>query len=362
MVGSFFVIPTKIILVSYPDYFRLKESKSLVDAAFVGSSYKIVKLITNKYLGNSKFGLSSGKSMEIKEYAKEYYADQIIIDERLNSKQIYNLEKLTGIQIKDRERLILDIFYSRASTVEAKLQIQLAEIQYELPRTRENAKITSLSERPGKGGQGEYIVDVKFRDLKRRIGFIKTKLEYAKQQRELYQHQRLKNDIPVISLIGYTSSGKTTLFNRLTNDNKKTSPTLFTTLSTTTRSFQINYKKILITDTIGFISRLPTYMIDAFKSTLEESLAADMILLMLDSSENMEDIKIKYYSCRDILNELKVEKSKVFIIFSKFDKFNFLRSEQILHDLGIPYALSISSKSGYGLHKLKTLIADYLKI
>ena len=164
------MIPIKIILVSYPDYFRLKESKSLVDAAFVAKCYKIVKLITYKFLGNSKFGMSSGKSLELKEYAKDYHADQIIIDERLTSKQTYNLEKLTGIQIKDRERLILDIFYSRASTVEAKLQIQFAEIQYELPRIRENAKITS-SERPGKGGKGEYTVDVKFRDLKRRLGF-----------------------------------------------------------------------------------------------------------------------------------------------------------------------------------------------
>ena len=172
----------------------------------------------------------------------------------------------------------------------------------------------------------------------------------------------MKYNIPIISLIGYTSSGKTTLFNRLTNDDKETSSNLFTTLSTTTRSFQINYKKILITDTIGFISRLPTYMIDAFKSTLEESLAADMILLMLDTSESIEDIRIKYYSCRDILNELKVEKSKVFIIFSKFDKFNFLSSEQILQDLGISNALSISSQNGYGIHKLKTLIADHLKI
>jgi GTP-binding protein HflX len=224
----------------------------------------------------------------------------------LTSKQIHNLEKLTGTQVIDRERLILNIFYSRATTTEAKLQIELAEIKYEMPRIRENAKLASGSERPGKGGMGVYIVDVKFRDLKRRMSFIKEKLADAHQKRELYHQQRLKARMPVISLIGYTSSGKTTLFNLLTSENKETSSSLFTTLSTTTRWLKINNrdigrggsdKEVLLIDTVGFISRLPHYMTDAFKSTLEESLAADLILLLIDASEEIENIRIKYESC-----------------------------------------------------------------
>src|ERR671938_505232 len=168
----------------------------------------------------------------------------MIIDEHLTSKQIHNLEKLTGIQVIDRERLILDIFYSRATTTEAKLQIELAEIKYEMPHIRENAKLASGSERPGKGGMGVYIVDVKFRDLKKRMSFIKEKLADAHKKRELYHQQRLRTEMPVVSLVGYTSSGKTTLFNLFTSENKETSSNLFTTLSTTTRSFKIDNMNI----------------------------------------------------------------------------------------------------------------------
>ena len=154
------------------------------------SDYQIVKVFSQKYLNHSKYGLGSGKGEEIKEFVKETNAEQIIVDEHLTSKQIHNLEKLTGAQVIDRERLILNIFYSRATTTEAKLQIELAEIKYEMPRVRENAKLASGNERPGKGGMGEYVVDVKFRDLKRRISFIKEKLDDTHQKRALYRKQR----------------------------------------------------------------------------------------------------------------------------------------------------------------------------
>jgi GTP-binding protein HflX len=346
---------TKVIVVTYPDSFRLQEAKSLVDSLI---DCQIVKVVTQKYLNHSEYGLGSGKAEEVKQLVKEFNADQIVVDEHLTSKQIHNLEKLTGTQVIDRERLILNIFYSRAVTTEAKLQIELAEIKYEMPRIRENAKLTSGSERPGKGGMGVYVVDVKFRDLKRRMSFIKEKLADAHQKRELYHQQRLKAGMPIVSLIGYTSSGKTTLFNLLTSENKETSNSLFTTLSTTTRSFKIDNRDLLLIDTVGFISRLPHYMIDAFKSTLEESLASDLILLLIDMSEKIEDIRIKYESCWDVLDELKVDKSKVFVILSKFD--SVTDSEQtrndIARDLKISNPLAISSKTGYGIHKLKTMI------
>ncbi|MFL6457348.1 MAG: GTPase HflX [Nitrososphaeraceae archaeon] len=346
---------TKVIVVTYPDSFRLQEAKSLVDSLI---DCQIVKVVTQKYLNHSEYGLGSGKAEEVKQLVKEFNADQIVVDEHLTSKQIHNLEKLTGTQVIDRERLILNIFYSRATTTEAKLQIELAEIKYEMPRIRENAKLTSGSERPGKGGMGVYVVDVKFRDLKRRMSFIKEKLADAHQKRELYHQQRLKAGMPIVSLIGYTSSGKTTLFNLLTSENKETSNSLFTTLSTTTRSFKIDNRDLLLIDTVGFISRLPHYMIDAFKSTLEESLASDLILLLIDMSEKIEDIRIKYESCWDVLDELKVDKSKVFVILSKFD--SVTDSEQtkndIARDLKISNPLAISSKTGYGIHKLKTMI------
>jgi len=357
---------TKVIVVTYPDSFRLQEAKSLVESL---TNSQIVKVVTQKYLNHSEYGLGSGKAEEVKQYALECKADQIVIDEHLTSKQIHNLEKLIGVQVIDRERLILNIFHSRATTTEAKLQIELAEIKYEMPRIRENAKLASGSERPGKGGMGVYVVDVKFRDLKRRMSFIKEKLADAHKKRELYHQQRLKTEMPVVSLVGYTSSGKTTLFNLLTSENKDTASSLFTTLSTTTRSFKVDNNgrrrgDLLLIDTVGFISRLPHYMVDAFKSTLEESLASDLILLLIDMSEKIEDIRIKYESCWDVLDELKVDKSKVFVILTKFD--SVTAPEQMKNDIAnnlkISNPIAISSKSGYGIHKLKTMMGSHIDV
>jgi GTPase len=359
----------KVVLITYPDSFRSDEAKSLVESAAQTKTtmraYQIIKTFTQKYLNHSKYGIGSGKGEEIKEFVTESKSDKIIVDEHLTSKQIHNLEKLTGVPVIDRERLILDIFNSRATTTEAKLQIQLAEIKYQMPRVRENAKLTTGSkERSGRGGMGEYIVDVKFRELKRQMSFIKEKLEGAKRKRHLYQEQRVKTGMPVVSLLGYTSSGKTTLFNLLTDEHKETSSSLFTTLSTTTRSLKLDDRDdavVLLTDTIGLISRLPAYMIDAFKSTLEESLAADLILLLIDcSEEETEDIRIKYSSCWDLLDELKVDRSKVFVILSKSDGTQPERIDEIANVLGISNPIVISSKIGYGIHKLKTMIGSHL--
>lgn len=347
---------TRVILVSYPDSFRLEEGKSLVESA----DCKIVKVFTQKYLSHSQYGIGAGKAEEIRDFVKEQKGiELLIVDEHLTSKQLHNLGKLVGVEAIDRERLILNIFYSRATTTEAKLQIELAEIQYEIPRVREIARMTSGNERPGKGGMGEYTVDVKFRDMKRRMNFIREKLAEAKKKRELYQQQRAKTRMPVVSLVGYTSAGKTTLFNLLTQEQKETSSSLFTTLSTTTRALKSSREKqeLLLTDTVGFISRLPTYMVDAFKSTLEESLAADLILLLVDSSEDLENVHIKYSSCWDVLDELKVDKAKVLVVLTKHDAVDEQKMQEIMQMLQLRDPLMISSKTGYGIHKLKNVIA-----
>jgi GTPase len=344
------------ILVTYPDGFRQQEARSLVESA----DYQIVKVFSQKYLNHSTYGLGPGKVEEIKGFLIQNKSDLLIVDEHITAKQNFNLEKTTGLKVIDRERLILDIFYSRASTTEAKLQIQLAEVKYELPRVREGAKLALGSERPGKGGGGEYIVDVRFRDLKRRMGFISDKLSDARRKRQLYHSQRASNEMPVVALVGYTSSGKTTLFNLLTNENKQTSASLFTTLSTTTRAFFIDNQKLLLTDTVGFISRLPTYMIEAFKSTLEESLMANIILLLIDASQPIGEIRIKYSSCLQILDELKVDREKLVVIFTKYDESASMRSNEIVSDLAMPNSVFVSAKTGYGLRKLKKLVAQHI--
>lgn len=341
--------------MTYPDDFSSQEAKSLVESM---PNWHVTKVFTQKYLNHSEYGMGSGKAEEIRDFVKDSDVTQIVVDEHLTSKQIHNLEKLTEMKVVDRERLILDIFYSRATTNEAKLQIQLAEIKYDMPRVREMAKMSSGNERPGKGGSGEYVVDVKFRDLKRRMGFIKEKLDEAKKKRQLYHQQRIKTGMPVVSLVGYTSAGKTTLFNQLTTEQRETSASLFTTLSTTTRSLKIDKKSVLLTDTVGFISRLPTYMIDAFKSTLEESLAADLILLLLDASETPENIRIKYSSCWEVLRELKVNETKVLVVLTKYDMADSQKIEEIINGLQLQNSLAVSAKTGYGIHKLKNVVLE----
>jgi GTPase len=354
--------PVEVILVTYPDSFMLQEAKSLAESM---SGWHVIRVFTQKYLNHSEYGMGSGKAEEIRDFLKDSpNVVHVIVDEHLTSKQIFNLERLLGdVKVIDRERLILDIFYSRATTIEAKLQIQLAEIRYEMPRVREIAKMTSGKERAGKGGSGEYTVDVKFRDLKRQMSFIKEKLREAKSKRELYHQQRVKTGMPVVSLVGYTSAGKTTLFNLLTSEHKQTASSLFTTLSTTTRSLMLEKKtSVLLTDTVGFISRLPTYMIDAFKSTLEESLQADLILLLVDSSEDLKEIQIKYSSCWDVLKELNVDRTKVLVVLSKYDGANDQKIGDITKDLQLLQdPMVISSRTGHGTNKLKNTIKQFSK-
>ena len=354
-----------IILVTYPEDFAVEEAKSLVESI---PDYKVVRVFTQKYLNRSKYGMGFGKAEEIKQFVSQAgNIEKIFVDEHLGAKQMFNLEELTNLPIIDRERLILDIFYSRATTNEAKLQIQLAEIQYKMPRVRENAKLMSKSnERVGKGGMGEYIVDVQFRDLKRQMGFVKEKLKDANLKRHEYRKQRLRKGMFIVSLVGYTSSGKTTLFNLLTKENKETSSNLFTTLSTITRSLDNSAKidnkddvGVLVVDTVGFISRLPHYMIDAFKSTLEESLEADLILFLIDCSENLEDIGKKYYSCWEVLEELKIDKSKLQIVLTKVETTKSEKIQEIMKYMDDSIdKIAISSKTGYGIHKLRNLIAS----
>ena len=345
--------------MTYTDDFTIQEAKSLAES-MVG--WSVVKVFTQKYLNHAEYGVGSGKAHEIAEFLKESPNIKcVIVDEHLTSKKLFNLEKLLGVKVIDRERLILDIFYARATTNEARLQIQLAEIKYEMPRVREIAKISTGNERPGKGGSGEYEVDVKFRDLKRRMSFIKEKLAEAKSKRDLYYQQRRKIGMPIVSLVGYTSAGKTTLFNLLTSEHKETSADLFTTLSTTTRSLKVDERTmVLLTDTVGFVSRLPTYMIDAFKSTLEESLAADLILLLIDCFEALQDIKIKYSSCWQVLEELKVDRAKVFVVLTKYDNSTDAQKiDEIIKELRLENPLVVSSKTGYGIHRLKTIIKQH---
>ncbi|MBM3897994.1 MAG: GTPase HflX [Thaumarchaeota archaeon] len=348
----------KAVLVTYPDAFTKQEAIGLAEAA----GFEVVQTVAQRYLKHGEYGVGSGKALEIKQIADESGSTDIIVDEALTSSQLNNLAKITGKHILDRERLILDIFASRANTTEAKLQVQLAELGYEMPRTRQSVRLSVKGERQGLSGMGEYAVDVRFRALKKRMSFIKERLREAEKRRELYRSQRQKLHMPLVSLVGYTSSGKTTLFNRLAEEDKEVAASLFTTLTTTTRSVMLpDSTKILLSDTVGFISRLPTYMIEAFKSTLDELNYADLVLLMVDASEPVDDMKIKYDSCLSILRELKVS-AKVLTLLNKSDATSKENMMAVKGVVGNSLYAVISAKRGDGTHILKNLIRQNLKL
>jgi GTPase len=346
---------TRAILVTYPEDFVKNEAVGLVEAA----GYKAVATFTQKRLSHPMYGIGTGKAEEIKRVAEDEHTSLIIVDDRLSSSQAHNLAKFTHQQVIDRERLILDIFNSRATTAEAKLQVKLAELRYEIPRARESVRLSLKGEQAGFMGMGEYAVDVKFRALKRQMVLIQKKIEETRKRRELFKTSRERLNLPFISLAGYTSSGKTTLFNRLVSEHKEESAALFTTLTTTTRSFEpLSGKKMLLSDTVGFISRLPTYMIEAFKSTLEELTYADLILLLVDVSEPLENVEVKYQSCRQVLEQLDINPMKILVVMNKIDL--LARDEvsvkvRLFEDMP---TIGISAKTGDGTKKLRVKIVQ----
>ena len=349
---------TKAIVVTYPDEFSKQE---IVELARAGG-YEVVQIVTQREIIRSEYGVGSGKAQELEGMVADTHSDTIIIDESVTSSQANNLAKKTHAAVIDRERLILNIFARRATTTEAKLQVQLAELRYQLPRARDEVRRSTKGEQAGFMGMGEYEVDVKFRTLKRQMGFIKEKLEKSKTARKLHTTERRKLGVPFVSLAGYTSSGKTTLFNHLTAESKEMSPKLFTTLSTTTRmvAYPKLKRKFLLSDTVGFISRLPTYLVESFKSTLEELRYADLVLLMIDVSEQPETIEIKFNSCRQTLDELEVDPARTLVVLNKVDLLDSRARSGIESDpLFKGYScVKVSASRGDGLHQLRTKILE----
>lgn len=336
----------------------IDEAVGLAEAA----DYEVQDIMTRRYLSRSKYGVGPGQAEKLKMLVEESGAEFVVFDEKLQSNQLYNLAGMVGREIIDRERLILEIFSRRATTAEAKLQVKLAELIYEMPRAKEKVRLAKVGEQPGFFGLGKYEVDVYYQAIKRQMTTVKQKLQDASRQRELYRAQRRKLDMPIVSLAGYTGVGKTTLFNRLTGESKEISSNLFTTLTTSTRSLNLDGFKILFSDTVGFISRLPTYMIEAFKSTLEELTYANLILLVVDASQPLDDLNRRYQSCIEILTELKVSPAKVFLVFNKADLLAESQLNLQMLALGATPegSVAISAKTGLGVEDLLGKIRDTL--
>lgn len=326
------------------------------------AGYTIVALIKQIRNADSSFQIGIGKAKELADIVKKLKAERVIFDNELKSIQSYNLAKLTGVKIIDRFQLILEIFSKRASTKEAQLQIRLANLQRRLPRAKEMVRLAKLGEHPGFLGLGRHEVDVYHEDIKRQIGRIQRELKKIRKQRNLHRTRRTELGFPIITLAGYTNTGKTTLFNVLTGESKPVNLGLFTTLSTWTRSIYLKGGKALLTDTVGFIDRLPLVLVEAFHSTLEETILSDAIILVIDIHEPLEEIKKKLRCSLNTIKEIGAAGIPIVTALNKIDLLtqkDRLKKKSYVKNLA-PNPILISALEGKNLEELKDKVEELL--
>jgi GTP-binding protein HflX len=337
----------------------LDELRSLAEAA----GYTVVSCLEQVRKRDSRYQIGRGKTRELADLVKETGAEKIIFDNELTPVQAYNLAKATGLVAIDRFQLILEIFSRRASTYEAELQIQLANLRYELSRAKERVRLARMEEQPGFMGLGKYEVDLYYETVRRRIATIQDKLEKKREKRQLHRRRRVDLGYFLISLAGYTNAGKSSLFNLLTEETVPVDKSLFTTLSTTTRAVSLSMRKVLLTDTVGFIDQLPLTLVQAFYSTLEETIFSDLILLVVDLSEPEEVIKRKLSCSLATIHKIGATGIPVITVLNKIDLLQedeIKRKTEYLGELASNPVL-ISALHGINISLLKREIRRHLE-
>ena len=335
----------------------LEELKQLADTA---GATVIKKFIQKRPKPDPAFFIGRGKVQELALYAQQENIDLCIFDDELSPAQQRNIESVMGIRILDRTALILDIFAQRARTNEGKLQVELAQLQYTLPRIMgKGLMLSRLGGGIGTRGPGETKLEVDRRRIRDRIAFIKEQIEKVKAVRSLHRSKRKKNNVFEVSLVGYTNAGKSTLLNTLTNSDIYAKDQLFATLDPTTRQLTLpNKQEIIITDTVGFIQRLPHQLIAAFRSTLEVVTEADLLVHVIDVSHEL--YKEQAAAVHEVLKEIGAETKPVITVYNKIDK---LPPDSKLTDrLALEEdTVCISAAKKLNLETLQQMIESHLK-
>ena len=342
------------ILISRDRKSYIDEAISLCDTA----GYTIIQKVTRNLSQRSKYGLGEGTVDKLELDVKKLNPDVIFYNGLLKPSQNYNLASRLQLKILDRTALVLEIFERRASSDESQLQVKLAQMRYEMVHAKEKVRLSKMGEQPGFMGIGKFEVDVYYNDIRHRMQTVRAKLERASSRRKLHRDSRSRLGLHTISLAGYTSSGKTTLFNALTGEDRERSSNLFTTLVTTVRRAEFNGIAHLVTDTVGFIGNMPAYLVDAFKSTLEEMTFADAIILVVDASDETEIAMAKLQNCQKTLGELDVQPGRVIIALNKADLITRSELDMCESSLGLERGstVRISAVTGSGLDDLKKLL------
>ncbi len=333
----------------------LKELEDLVETA---GGVVLGQMTQNLDKFNTATYIGSGKIEELRAYIEETKAVGIVCDDELTPMQMKNLEDALDVKILDRTLLILDIFAMHAVTGEGKLQVELASLRYRSTRLAGFGKAMSrLGGGIGTRGPGEKKIEVDRRIIKDRIAFLKDELEDLKKHQQVSRTSRSKSNIPVVAIVGYTNAGKSTLLNTLTGSEVLSKDMLFATLDPTTRVCELTAKdKVLMTDTVGFIRKLPHHLVEAFRSTLEEAKYSDLIVHVVDATSPYKDMHMKVVY--DTLLMLGAMDKPIITVFNKIDK---LEGDVILTDEKAKRIVRISAKAGIGLDDLRVAISDILR-
>lgn len=350
----------RVILVAVRKSDRENTEQSLdelCELASTAGAVTVARVIQNLDNFNPATYIGKGKIDEIKELIIEYDATGIICDDELSPAQMNNLSDALEIKVMDRTLLILDIFAARANTNEGKIQVELAQLRYRSSRLSGFGNALSrLGGGIGTRGPGETKLEMDRRTIHERIGQLKHELEAVVTHRELTRSQRSRSNIPVVAIVGYTNAGKSTLLNTLTGAGILAENKLFATLDPTTRELELESgQQILLTDTVGFISKLPHHLVEAFKSTLEEAVYADIILHVVDASNPAMDSQM--YVVYDTLEKLGAGDKPIITAFNKIE----IAGNKVLKDFKADKTVNISALHGDGLTELKDTIEEVLR-
>lgn len=336
-------VDTSTSSVPYDIDFSLNELSRLVDTAGGNVIERFTQKLETVHPGHF---IGSGKLDEIKKYIAEHDVDAVIFDDKLSPAQQRNIESILEVKVIDRTRLILDIFAKHARTKESKLQIELAQLQYLLPRL--TGKGVSLSQQKGgigTRGPGETKLETDTRKIKTKIDIIKDELEAVKRTRENKRSKRDKNDIPLVAIAGYTNAGKSTLLKTLTQKEIFAEDKLFATLDTQIKRFSLpDGQDILFLDTVGFVQKLPHELVAAFRSTLEEITSADIIIHLIDIS--IENFELQKKAVYDVLAEIDIKNIPVIEVYNKADVCNEKLAADIAADAKTP-VISCKNRTGF---------------
>lgn len=332
----------------------LDELEELVNTA---GAVVVGRVIQNLDHINNTTYVGSGKVQEIKDLIWETEADAIVCDDELSPAQYKNLEDELDVKVMDRTLIILDIFAGRAKSAEGKIQVELAQLRYRSTRLIGMRNLSRQGGGIGTRGPGEKKLEVDRRLIRNRISQLKEQVRNMESHRQVTRAKRQDNPVPVVAIVGYTNAGKSTLLNTLTAANVLEEDKLFATLDPTTRNYKLpNGQEVLLTDTSGFIRKLPHHLIDAFRSTLEEAKYSDIIIHVVDCSNPSMDKNV--HAVYETLKNLEVKDKIIITVFNKIDK---VEEKPVLRDFNADYTVSAAIKKNIGLNEINDAIEAALK-